>query len=139
MKDTFRLVPLLTLLASVTLAGCGDGGDDYLTGTWKLQGGIRTPYLTFTDTGTVTLEIERGGELVRRHTRPAKISEVDGVFRVRMEAAKDGPGFYFLIEPQSNGSANGAFRSAATETLDEWPSSVAAAPENWTKRKLIKQ
>lgn len=139
MKDAFRTTSLLALLASVALAGCGDGADDYLTGTWKFQGGARTVYFTFTDTGTVTLEAERGGKLLGQSELPASISKVDGLYRVRLAPEESTEGMYFVVSPQGEGVANAALRQGRSRSLEQWPASVSAAPEDWTKRKLIKQ
>lgn len=139
MKATLQTLSLLILLVSATLSGCGGGQDDYLTGTWQFQGGARTVYFTFTDTGTVTLEAERGGKLLGQSELPASISKVDGLYRVRLAPDESTEGMYFVMSPQGEGVANAALRQGKSRSLEQWPASVSAAPEDWTKRKLIKQ
>lgn len=139
MKATLQTLSLLILLVSATLSGCGGEQDDYLTGTWQFQGGARTVYFTFTDSGTVTLEAERGGKLLGQSELPASISKVDGLYRVRLAPDESTKGMYFVMSPQGEGVANAALRQGKSPSLEQWPASVSAAPEDWTKRKLIKQ
>lgn len=141
MTFSLRTLFVAALLLSASLSGCGEGADDYLTGTWKFMGGATTTYISFHGDGSATMEVHQGGELRRQDEYVLKRADrVDEVYRVSLRDTARAASYHMLVEPQDEGVANAALGADDFSPAEaSWPRSVTAAPSGWTKRKIVKQ